>query len=240
MWKSMKRIVKNETGVDLKADKIDDYTKAILRNICYWMIGSNDGEWDPSKSLYITGGLGVGKTTVVMAMNMVLNFFRMRLDWSFKYLNFQSMERLFLETMAGQELKIISRFSSGGWILDDIKPEMYLINFYGQEVQLINRILHARHEVWKYNGKQTIITSNVPWVKFCDATHLNDARLVDRLSQQYIPVTFEGKNKRSPATRLKHQKNGSNNHGSIAKRKYKPGQCEKHGSRWNCTSPDSA
>lgn len=205
MWNTLRQVIKNQTAIELRAELLDDHTKQILRNICHWMVGSSKGDWDPGKSLYLYGGLGVGKTSIVYAMSIVLDFFRIRMEWNHSYLAFQSMEKLFLDTMSQDELKLISKFSRGGWILDDIKPEMYVINFYGNEVQLVNRILHARHEVWEKFKRQTVITSNTPWEAFCTAEHLNDARLADRLAHQYIPVEFKGKNKRSPAFRLKNQ-----------------------------------
>jgi len=183
---------------------IDRETKVILRNMVHWMIGSKKGDWDPGRSLYIFGGLGVGKSTIAEAAHFVYAFYKHKTGWTNRYLSFADMESIFIESFGSEQMDAIARLSCGGWILDDIKPEMYLVNYFGNEIQLINRILHARHNLWRRTGQQTIITSNTSWKAFIHADHLNDKRLADRIKQQFIPIEYNGTNKRSPATRLKH------------------------------------
>lgn len=203
MWKAYRHVIYNQTKIEVKSGDVDEYSRAILKNITHWIIGSENGDWDPTKSLYIYGGLGVGKSSVVEAIHFVYGFLRAQFSWSSRYMDFQSMEALFLESLSADSMKAISRFCCGGWILDDIKPEMYLVNHYGNEIQLINRILHSRHEIWRTSGWQTIITSNTPWESLIHPDHLNDKRLMDRIKQQYIPVEYKGTNKRNPKFRLK-------------------------------------
>jgi len=205
LWQAFRQIVWEETKIKVSGENLEKDTKLLLKNLTHWIVGSSGGDLDPGKSLYIHGGLGVGKSTIALATHMVLSFFKSRTGWTERYMSYQSLEALFLETLATEQLKIISRFQTGGWILDELKPEMYLVQNYGNQVQLANRILHARHEIWKSTGWNTIITSNTSWSTFTNPDHLNDKRLTDRIKQQYIPIELKGSNKRKPAFRLKNQ-----------------------------------
>ena len=65
---------------------------------------------------------------------------------------------------------------------------------YGNEFYILSDILTARHNLWKRNGTNTIITSNIPPGRL--NTVLYDDRLMDRIKQQYEIVELLGKNKR--------------------------------------------
>lgn len=201
LWDSYRILVWEKSTLKITSKMLNQEALPIFKNLCHWLMGNPKGEWNPDRSLYFYGGLGVGKSTLAQAAHYVLSFYKTKTGWTNRYLSFESMENLAMEAMSEEKLNRMSRFGTGGWILDDIKPEHYQVNYFGNQVQLVNRILHARHQAWE-RGQQTIITSNTSWQTFTDPEHLNDRRLTDRILEQYIPVHFEGSNYRKPAARL--------------------------------------
>ena len=104
------------------------------------------------------------------------------------------MDELFLSTYTSQSLSEIGQLAKGGFCLDELREEHLDYKHYGKDLKIINDILSARHNLWKKSNINTLITSNIAPNKLTKI--IDDARLIDRLDQQYIFVELFGANKR--------------------------------------------
>lgn len=175
-----------------------------LERFVKWLIGeksalgyfpeNEDGLFDPSKSLFIWGELGTGKSTIVLAGHLLLGFFKTKYGWKDRMYDFKSLDELFLSTYTKQSLSEIGELAKGGFCMDELREEHLNYKHYGKDLNIINDILSARHNLWKRKSTITIITSNVSPNKLPEI--IDDERLIDRLQQQYIFVELSGSNKR--------------------------------------------
>ena len=193
-WQYFKQIVKRETGKEIQYSDLDQYTIEVIKNYIHWLIGSKGGKLDPKKSIYLYGPLGVGKSTIAETGYLVLMYLKYRTDWGNRCYKFISMDELFLETYTEQSLDKIGKVAKGSWCLDELREKHLTYKHYGNEFYILSDILTARHNLWKRNGTNTIITSNIPPGRL--NTVLDDERLMDRIKQQYEIVELLGKNKR--------------------------------------------
>lgn len=189
-WYYYKKIVCKESNIKPKDILIDGNMQEVLTNYVHWLAGDDMG-YDPTKSIYMYSGLGVGKSTIVYAGYLTLKHIRPR--WKKRYYDYISMDELFLETYTTASLDGIGRLAKGTWCLDELRERHLKYKHYGNDFYIISDILTARHNLWKRNKTNTIITTNI------DSKSLEsvlDARLMDRMKQQYTLVKLEGLNKR--------------------------------------------
>ena len=198
LWSYYKELIYAETGIE--KPKVDEVTANFLKNFCKWMIGDHTGEWDIRKSLYIWGNLGVGKSTAVLAGHYLMAYFKASHKWSQRSFKFISMDEIFLETYTTQSLEKIGALAKDSYCLDELRERHLSYKHYGNEFLIISDILTARHNIWKQQGLNTIITSNISPKRLKEV--LNDDRLYDRMKQQFITVELTGENKRHPKHRL--------------------------------------
>lgn len=191
LWRIYRDLVFAETGKKLTT--LEPQQIPVFRNFVHWLILDEEGEWDIRKSLYVWGDLGVGKTTMVKAGQLLMQHYADRLRWTPRHFNFTTMADIFREAVATKNLGVMERLKSGVWAIDEIREEHLSIKHFGNDIQIIPMILEDRHNAWK-RGTATILTSNIPPKRLKQV--LNDDRLHDRIRQQYVDVHLSGKNKR--------------------------------------------
>lgn len=191
-WNNYKGVIFKETGQSVKKEE------SILRqfpDIVKWGIDDISGRFNPYKSLYIWGGLGIGKSTIAHALSLMTTYNALNFSFKSKRLGFVSMDEFFLKILESESLTGLSGFSrESAIIIDELRIKHFKYKHYGNEINLIAEILNARHSIWKRVGVQTVITSNIP--KELLREELNDERLFDRILQQYEFIEITGSNKR--------------------------------------------
>jgi len=207
-WRAYRAIVNEETGIDLKSDTVrnDPNLAEAMNNMVHWLTGSTEGAWDPKKSLVIYGALGVGKSTLAQAAHITSAFFKTRYAWQEQYLGFISMDRLFFDISTTEDIKDFNQLARGNWVIDEVKTEHTKYKHYGNDLPLLNLVIGARHDLWKQEGKQTILTTNIPPSEIA-ALITNTAeereRMRSRMGQQYTTYQLKGDNKRHPKHRIR-------------------------------------
>ena len=191
-WNAYKSVIFKETGVNVVNEK------SILQHfpdIVKWGMDDISGNLNPYKSLYIWGGLGIGKSTIAHALSLMTIYNSFNFKFNSKKLGFISMDEFFLKILESESLTGLSDFSNeSAIVIDELREKHFKYKHYGNEINLIAEILSARHSLWKRIGVQTVITSNIP--KASLRAQLSDDRLFDRILQQYEFIEIIGSNKR--------------------------------------------
>ena len=191
-WMYYKQIIERETG---NTNPVMDGNSAdVIKNFVMWLVGDPVGKYDSRKSIYMWSDLGIGKSTIAMVGHVVMSFYKSKFNWEKRYYDFRSMDELFMDTYTQQSLAGIGALATGQWCLDELREEHLTYKHYGNDVHMINDILTVRHNLWKRDGSNTIITSNIPPKDL--ETALDDGRLYDRIKQQYTIIKLTGENKR--------------------------------------------
>ena len=198
-WDYYRNLITIRTGI--QKPTIDGNMQKIMKGLVNWIVNDKDGDFPPDKSLYIYSELGVGKSTMIEALQLVVNFYKDSFGWKNKYFDFVSMDELFLQTYTKQSLDQIGRLAKGGFCLDELRGKHLVYKHFGQEFEILSDILIARYNLWRRDKTVTIITSNVSSDNLVKAFE-HDQRLVDRLKEQYTFVMMKGENKRNPKFRL--------------------------------------
>jgi hypothetical protein len=189
-WEIYKAVIFNETGVVINHTSISEDAGALIRNYLKWLILDESGEIPITKSIYLHGSFGVGKTTLIMAGLKFTEYLAVKVKYKDRLFKSISMDELFLESYTSESLKNIGKLVKGFWVLDEVMEKHLSYKHYGKEHMIINDILMARHNLWKRNGTPTMIISNMrPELFF---TQSKDMRIISRLQQQYYPVEFKG------------------------------------------------
>lgn len=195
LWQFFVHIVYRETGqqkVVLTGNQAET-----LRNLAHWINrdrptytnGQPDPsgpQWDPDKSVYIFGPKGVGKTSIVEAGAMVTEALWRTTRYKACLYKMRSLEELYINAYSKNNVDLTPHLS-GNLALDEFSERHLDLNYYGNNIQFALDLLTVRHNIWKRDKKQTIITSNLDPHTLEEV--LQDSRLMDRFNQQY---TFWG------------------------------------------------
>lgn len=202
LWTAYKIQVLNETGRSPVVPRGGQLANA-LAQVAHWLVGLNEWHGDPgtkciptNKSLYLVGGVGTGKSTLAIAAH----YASMQLASEYKSgmrFALTSMDQLITQVYTGSTLEPVQEIAKGNVVLDELRLKHIGYKHFGNDVTLVADILLNRHHLWKQEGRQTIITTNVPTSTgnpnrpgLVEA--LADERISDRLFQQYHTMLLTG------------------------------------------------
>lgn len=203
-WDMYCKVVYRETG--LNRPVMDGNRKETLAALVHWFNGDLP-EYDesgtaplpggpifhPEKCIYLYGPRGLGKTSIVEALSLLGDFLSAK-GWKARKFDFLSMEELYFGGLGGKKDIDVLQYMKGNFIFDELSERHLEMKHYGTDVNFAANVLIARHNGWKRERVLTIITSNLTPQAL--AAELNDARLMDRLYQQYEFWQVTGKNLR--------------------------------------------
>lgn len=202
-WELYKNVVYRETG--LERPIMNGNRKETLANIIHWFNGDipqydNKGlplaggpQLHPDKSLYLYGPRGLGKTSIVEALSLLGGFMK-RKGWKARAFDFYSMEEIYFGAYGGKKDVDVLSFMNGNLILDELSERHLSLKHYGTDLNFAADLLIGRHNAWKRERVQTIITTNLTPQAL--AEELNDPRLMDRIYQQFEFWQVTGENLR--------------------------------------------
>lgn len=171
----------SDTG---KSVNLLDGRDVLYMDLCRYFAKDKTGPYDPDKNLWMEGGIGVGKTTV-------MRFFQLYAADRFAIMGARDLGYQFLKKDVGVNVIInYSKNTNGvGLCIDDVGTETALKSF-GNEMNVIGEII-----VNRYDNKvfPTHITTNLTSIQFKD---IYGDRAFDRVKEKYNQVIFDGKSLR--------------------------------------------
>lgn len=202
LWTAYKIQVMNETGAAPIVPRGGQLANA-LAQVAHWLVGLDEWHGEPGgkcinplKSLYLFGGVGTGKSTLAIAAHYASR----QLASEYKTgmtLGFTSMDQMVTKVYGEKTLEPVMELSQGNFVLDELRLKHIGYKHFGNDVSIVADILLNRHHIWKQEGKQTIVTTNVPPMTgkpdspgLVEA--LGDERITDRLFQQYHVLSMTG------------------------------------------------
>lgn len=167
-----------------KIPNIYDGRGELYMNLCKYFTKDESGPYSINKNLWLEGGVGVGKTTVI-------KFFQQKAHDKYKMVGARELTYKFLNKEIG--VKVIDEYSkrvSGlGICIDDVGTESASKSF-GNEMNVVGEIIVNCYD----NGVFPChITTNLTFDQF-KLTY--GERAFDRVREKYNQVLFEGKSLR--------------------------------------------
>lgn len=193
-WNYYRMIVKNSSGIEVKSSDMDAETIKVIQNYISWMIGSEKGDYDPQKSIYMYGDVGVGKSTIVYTGHHVLQYLGSKYKWYPRHYKHASIPTIWNESFMANKVEGLERYFKGSWCFDELSEKYLVINHYKEEYHFIRELIYARHSIWDRNKTQTIFTSNITPKRLSEL--FDDPAVTDRMKQQYNLIYYKGITKR--------------------------------------------
>lgn len=170
---------------------IDDANKLLIGNLFDYFYGL-DSTLDRRKGLWLMGGVGTGKTTL---MRLFAEFVRAR-DGGFK-LHVCSQVANDYSTTGNLDLYTYNRCGFSGhsvpMCFDDLGREPSVSNFFGQRLNVMQHILHVRYSLWQTEGLRTFVTTN------CNPDDLQSIYglfIRDRVREMFNVIVLDGESRR--------------------------------------------
>ncbi len=170
--------------------------KKTVQNILKWAIGDPESEIELTKSIWLWGEVGAGKSVFACALR---DFFDYLSDantkpyFGGKKWDFADMNSLFITAKFDPSaFKVLN--TAYGLILDELKEQHFIIKSFGQEQKIIGDLISARYSAWKKSNVRTFVTTNLP-PEFGQGSLLStvlDDREVDRMVEMFTSIEWHG------------------------------------------------
>lgn len=171
--------------------EIEDCQKEIVESLVKYFINDPTGRLDNSKGLYLWGDVGRGKTFLFEVMKVFADAVPITAK-RFRMVSCAEIadKLLWARGESGQQM---SDYHQGGWMFDDLGNEPGAIKSYGNEVQVMERLLVARYSKFTNGLCLTHVTSNdTP----DELLQKYGTRLSDRAKEMFNFVFLRGESKR--------------------------------------------
>lgn len=167
--------------------------KASVQNILKWAIGDPESEIDLTKSIWLWGEVGSGKSVFACALR---DFFDYLSDantkpyFGGKKWDFADMNSLFVTAKFDPSaFKVLN--TPYGLILDELKEQHFSIKSFGQEQKIVGDLISARYSAWKKSNVRTFITTNLT-PDFNEKLPILDDRELDRMVEMFTSIQWHG------------------------------------------------
>lgn len=137
---------------------VDDANRHQIGSLFNYFYGL-DCDLDPRKGLWLMGGVGTGKTTL---MRLFAEFMRAR-GAGFRL---HICSEVSAEYAATGNLDLYT-YNREGYLgcavpmcFDDLGREPEESNYFGQRLNVMQQILHLRYSLWQTEGVRTFVTTN--------------------------------------------------------------------------------
>ena len=167
--------------------------KATVQNILKWAIGDPTSEIELTKSIWLWGCVGAGKSVFACALRDLLDYLsdpRTKPQFGGKKWDFADMNSLFVTAKFDPSaFKVLN--SAYSLILDELKEQHFIIKSFGQEQKIIGDLISARYSAWKKSNVRTFVTTNLS-PSFTDEFPVLDDREVDRMVEMFTSIEWHG------------------------------------------------
>lgn len=148
------------------------------------------------KGLFLTGHIGVGKTTM---MNVMQRLFK-DTDRRFKLVNCLQIKDMLEECKVAEIKDWYGKNLKCDLYLDDIGLGQVNYNQYGNSINIISELIYERYELFVSDGFKTHMSTNIPTTVPKDApANINSIarmygdRILDRIAQMTNLIEWTGK-----------------------------------------------
>lgn len=170
---------------------VDDRNRGLIGNLFDYFWGI-DGVLDRRKGLWLMGGVGTGKTSL---MRLFSEFMRERGEG----FRLHICSQIVGEYSSTGNLDLFT-YNREGYLghavpmcFDDLGREPDAGNYFGQRLNVMQHILHVRYSLWQLEGLRTFVTTN------CDAGGVESiygSFIRDRVREMCNVVVLDGKSRR--------------------------------------------
>ncbi len=210
IWEAFRTMVKR-TSHDPEAEPImSEAVIMAMHQVTHWLACDTECNCEKNplpkdklvpltKSLYIYGPAGTGKTTLAWAMH----FASIQLHGLYNTglrLKIDSINDALIKINTSGSMKQLSKFHEGAWILDELTEEAAELRFYGNKLRIAYDLLLLRHNVQQKTGAPTVITSNLEPAELQEMLSDQADRMSDRLVYEYFPIKIGGSSFRRKTT----------------------------------------
>ncbi|WP_020603305.1 hypothetical protein [Spirosoma spitsbergense] len=162
----------------------------IVDDVTRYFIGDPTGPIPLTKSLYVYGPVGVGKTYLFRMMSILCEVVPIP-EMRFSMVSTKRLLRAISDT---KSLKPLARIEKGNWLIDDLAEEKKIVRVYGDEENPIDHLITTCYEAFVDNGKKTHFTSNR---QPDEIEPRYGTRAYDRFSEMVEPIYFPGESLRT-------------------------------------------
>lgn len=151
----------NENTDEEDLFSIDENNESVINELLLYFIGSNESNLDFKKGIMLTGKIGTGKSFIMRVLHYLnSNVFRVN------YYKFVTSRTIIRGYQMGGYDAIECYISSNGRefptiLIDDIGSGIEIVNYFGNQSNIIAEILLERYEIFTRHGKLTHITTNL-------------------------------------------------------------------------------
>lgn len=184
------RICQAKSAVINKEFIVDEYNRAIIQDLIKYFIGDPECKYDLNKGLLLIGDVGRGKTYLMSVMKAFADAAEIR----FRQFNFHTCADIADEVEESGNGAMRRYFNDKKDIcFDDLGQESTTVKRYGNDLNVMERILTKRYANF-VNGKCiTHITTNLSREEI---EQYYGSRVSDRFNEMFNDVFFPGPTRR--------------------------------------------
>jgi len=171
--------------------QVEKENKEAIENLVKYFINDPSGKYDTTKGLYIFGDVGRGKTFLFT----VMKHFADAATITCKQFRVAHCGDIADKVLWAKDTTTshLAEYQSGAWLFDDLGNEPGAIKTYGNEVQVMERLLIQRYAKFVNGFCLTHITSNdTP----DELMKKYGTRLADRANEMFSFIFLKGESKR--------------------------------------------
>lgn len=170
---------------------VEESQKKIVEDLVKYFINDPSGRHELTKGIYMFGDVGRGKTFLFKVMQIFCQASNNQ-SRIFKFANCADISDRALWAKDGMN-DVIASYCSEAWFFDDLGNEPSAIKSFGNEIQVMERILMQRYPKFVNGNCITHITSNDTPEDF---KNKYGSRLADRANEMFNFVMLTGSSKR--------------------------------------------
>ena len=193
----------NEIIIKHANSLIENYkiNKPLFTNLKKYFLGL-DGEFNPKKGLFLFGGVGAGKTSIMKIFRLWLN--EIQAQTKYNIYSIRQIEREYkIDGFKALDYYTYKTYINGYGIkeyrpenicLDDIGTESIAIKNYGDQINVFTELIQDRYDLFIEKNIITHATTNIAPKKFKEI--YSDERVESRLREMFNIVTIVDKNEK--------------------------------------------
>lgn len=186
VWAAYKTIL-TEQGKTFVAEEGQNMNKEVIPNLIKYFLGL-PCDLDPKKGILLVGNVGTGKTLLFRIMRSFVN----QISFDFRKFSIVNVGALDNQIVIKGDFSPLKKVFMDVFCFDDLGVEK-TTKVYGTSLELVNRIILTRYDLFENTGTVTHATSNLPLLGIKDNY---DDRIHSRCNAMFNEVILSGVDKR--------------------------------------------